>query len=102
MVSWPESSWSSSVTLKHTFLMPPCSTLSGSPSSTGARGGGWLWGPEAGASPSWGRVGSVVDDRLLGAGAWGVGGGGGGSGVGWGGGVGWGPWAARRLDNSCR
>ncbi|TNN74577.1 hypothetical protein EYF80_015124 [Liparis tanakae] len=60
MVSWPESSWSSSLTLKQTLLMPPCSTLSWSqPSSQGTREGGRL-ASSVGGSPAslWSCVGS--------------------------------------------
>lgn len=68
MVSWPESSWSSSDTLKHTFLMPPWSVLSISLSSltseeeeaSSARGGSQ-------ASPGVGSV--MVDSSLQGKGS---------------------------------
>lgn len=63
IVSCPESSWSSSETLKQTFLMPPCSALSGSLSSV-PREGGDVSSVDGGsqAPPS---VGSVMVDRSL-------------------------------------
>lgn len=58
MVSWPESSCSSSDTLKHTFLMPPWSVLSTSLSSlTG--------GEDEASSAKGGSQGSVMVDRSL-------------------------------------
>lgn len=67
MVSWPESSWSSSDTLKHTFLLPPCSLLSISLSSL-ARGGDEASSTEGGSQGPI-EVGSVmVDSSLQGAG----------------------------------
>lgn len=66
MVSWPESSWSSPATLKHTFLMPPCSLLSISLSSP-TRGDEEASSAEGGsqAPPDVGSV--MVDNSLWGA-----------------------------------
>lgn len=63
MVSWPESSCSSSETLKHTFLMPPWSVLSTSLSSL--TGGEDEVSSAEGGSQSTAEVGSVMVDSSL-------------------------------------
>lgn len=65
MVSWPESSCSSSDTLKHTFLMPPWSVLSTSLSSL--TGGEDEVSSTKGGSQGAGAadMGSVMVDRSL-------------------------------------
>lgn len=63
MVSWPESSWSSSDTLKHTFLMPPWSALSISVSSLAS--GGDEASSAKGGSQDPPEVGSVMVDSNL-------------------------------------
>lgn len=63
MVSWPESSCSSSDTLKHTFLMPPWSVLSTSLSSLA--GGEDEVSSTKGGSQGAADVGSVMVDSSL-------------------------------------
>lgn len=63
MVSWPESSCSSSDTLKHTFLMPPWSALSISLSSLTS--GGDEASSAKGGSQDPPEVGSVMVDSNL-------------------------------------
>lgn len=63
MVSWPESSCSSSETLKHTFLMPPWSVLSTSLSSL--TGGEDEVSSTKGGSQRTAEVGSVMVDSSL-------------------------------------
>lgn len=63
MVSWPESSCSSSDTLKHTFLMPPWSVLSTSLSSL--TGGEDEVSSTKGGSQGPAKVGSVMVDSSL-------------------------------------
>lgn len=63
MVSWPESSCSSSDTLKHTFLMPPWSVLSTSLSSL--TGGEDEVSSTKGGSQGAADMGSVMVDSSL-------------------------------------